>query len=183
MAIIMKKNISIMLILLVGVLILGGCSSTNVQKQPSQDQVQQKTDVKTQEEKSALKLDNKKYDELIKLHCEDYLSLKGKYLGKQAENQCYQAIALATDDISLCNLMIDAEMASKEEDTNDCIYAFADKKNDEKICEQIQYKDSKKQFEERQHCLAAIWSKLGDVEKCEDLEYSVAKQRCIADAS
>ncbi|MCK4590080.1 MAG: hypothetical protein KAT77_06560 [Nanoarchaeota archaeon] len=179
----MKKIISIMFILLVGVIILGGCSSINVQEQPSQRQIQQNTDVKPQEEKTGLKLDNEQYGDLIKLHCEDYLSLKGKYLGKQAENQCYQAIALTTDNMNLCNLMIDAEMASKEEDTNDCIYAFADKKNDEKICEQIQYEDDQKQFEERQHCLAAVWSKLGDVEKCEELEYSVAKNRCIADAS
>lgn len=179
----MNKKISIIFILLISVIILGGCSSNNIQTQPTQKQVQQNTDVKPQEEKTGLKLDNEKYGDLIKLHCEDYLTLKGKYLGKQAENQCYQAIALATDDMNLCNLMIDAEMASKEEDTNDCIYAFADKKNDETICEQIKYEDPQKQFEERQHCLAAVWSSLGKLDKCQELEFDVAKNRCIADAS
>jgi len=115
----MNKIISIVFILLIFGLILSGCSSNNVQTQPTQ--VLHNKDVKPQEEKAGLNLDNEKYGDLIKLHCEDYETLKGKYLGKEAENQCYYDIAVATKDESLCELMIDSELETKQEAKEWCL--------------------------------------------------------------
>ncbi|MBW2973988.1 hypothetical protein KY346_06395 [Candidatus Woesearchaeota archaeon] len=123
-----------------------------------------------------LKLDPEKYGELIDKYCKEYFLLKGKYIGRSAENVCYTDIAKATEDISLCELIIDDEFFPREENVANCYIAIAELKKDISICENIP------DLINHEYCRAAVWVELKKPpEICDTLKTEESKKRCHGD--
>ncbi len=180
---------AIFIVIIVGTLLAGGCAPTTISAPKTTQKGGETNDpgligqqIIPEAKQGGLKIDEQKYGGLIKIHCEDYLALKGKFLEREAENQCYWEIAVATQDETLCELMIDSELSTSQEAKNTCYFFVAGKKKDEKICGMIKTNLEDKQREELELCYATVWSSLKRADLCEKLEVPIAKEKCLRDA-